>query len=227
MRVLVIEDEKKLATFIRRALREEGHAVDLAHDGEEGGHLALTESYDVIILDLFLPKRNGMDILGDLRRQKKSTPILVLTARDSVKDRVAGLDQGADDYMVKPFSLDELRARVRALLRRGQGGPATVLRFADLSMDLIQRVVRRGEEPVELTPKEFSLLEYFLRNPERVLTRTAIAEHVWDYNFDWQSNVVDVFVNTLRKKLEKAGSRLVQTVRGIGYVLREESHAQG
>jgi len=227
MRVLVVEDEKKLASFIRRALREEGHAVDVAHDGEEGGHLALTESYDLILLDLLLPRRSGMDILGDLRREKKSIPVLVLTARGSVKDRVAGLDQGADDYMVKPFSLDELRARVRALLRRGQGGSSTVLRFADLSMDLIQRTVRRGEETVDLTPKEFSLLEFFLRNPDRVLTRTAIAEHVWDYNFDWQSNVVDVFVNTLRKKVEKAGSRLVQTVRGIGYVLREESHARG
>lgn len=226
MKVLVVEDEKKLAGFIKRALKEAGHAVDLSHDGVEGGHLATSEEYDVIVLDLMLPGRDGMDILRELRARKKATPVLVLTARDSVKDRVAGLDQGADDYLAKPFALDEFRARVRALLRRGHGGSATVLKYADLSMDLLERSVLRDSHQIELTPREFALLEYFLRNPKCVLTRTSIAEHVWDYNFEWQSNVVDVFVNVLRKKVEEHGQkRLIHTVRGVGYVLKEEESA--
>jgi DNA-binding response OmpR family regulator len=222
MRILVVEDEKKLAGFIRRALREDGHAVDLSHDGEEGAHFALSEDYDAIVLDLQLPRRDGVTILRELRERKKGTAVLILTARDSVKDRIRGLDEGADDYLVKPFSLDELRARVRALLRRGKGSTSTVLKYADLAMELLERRVVRSGRDVPLTQKEFSLLEYFLRNPQRVLTRTSIAEHVWDYNFDWQSNVVDVFVNTLRKKIEEGGSaRLIQTVRGVGYILKE------
>ena len=222
MRILIVEDEKKLAGFIKRALREDGHAVDLCHDGEEGAVLAEREEYDAIVLDLQLPRRDGLAILRDLREKKKSTPVIVLTARDSVKDRVKGLDQGADDYLTKPFSLDELRARVRAVLRRGQGSSNALLRFSDLTMNLIDRMVLRGAREIALTPKEFSLLEYFLRNPQRVLTRTAIAEHVWDYTFEWQSNVVDVFVNALRKKLEEEDApRLIHTVRGVGYVLRE------
>jgi DNA-binding response OmpR family regulator len=226
MKVLVVEDEKKLAGFIKRALREAGYAVDLSHDGVDGGRLAVSEDYDVIVLDLMLPGRGGMDILRDLRERKKSVPVLVLTARDSVKDRVAGLDQGADDYLAKPFALDEFRARVRALLRRGQSGQGTLLRYEDVSMDLVERDVQRGHCSIELTPREFSLLEYFLRNPKHVLTRTSIAEHVWDYNFEWQSNVVDVFVNVLRKKLEEGGgSRLIHTIRGVGYVLREGESA--
>jgi DNA-binding response OmpR family regulator len=226
MRILVVEDEKKLAQFIRRALREDGHAVDLCHDGEEGGHFALNEEYDAIVLDLLLPRRDGLSILKELRDRKKSTPVLILTAKDTVKDRVKGLDQGADDYLTKPFALDELRARLRALLRRGEGSTATVLRFEDLTVHLLDRAVLRGKREIELTPKEFSLLEYFLRNPKRVLTRTSIAEHVWDYNFDWQSNVVDVFVKSLRKKLEEQGeSRLLHTIRGVGYVLREAQSA--
>lgn len=226
MRILVVEDEKKLANFVRRALREDGHAVDLCHDGNEGAHLASSEPYDAVVLDLLLPGREGLEILREMRERGKATPVLILTARDTVRDRVRGLDEGADDYMTKPFSLDELRARVRALLRRGSAGAATSLRFEDLEMDLLQRTVRRGERVIGLTPREFSLLEYFLRNAGRALTRSSIAEHVWDYNFEWNSNVVDVFVNNLRKKLEAEGeARLVHTVRGVGYALREP-HAE-
>jgi DNA-binding response OmpR family regulator len=222
LRVLIVEDEKKLAGFVRRALREDGHAVDVSHDGSEALTLALNDNYDAIVLDLQLPGTDGLSILRELRRRRKTTGVLILTARDSVKDRVAGLDDGADDYLIKPFSLDELRARVRAIFRRGKGGPSTLLSFADLSMNLVDRSVLRGKRELTLTQKEFSLLEYFLRNPKSVLSRTSIAEHVWDYDFDWGSNVVDVFVNQLRKKSEEAGEgRLIQTVRGVGYVLKE------
>jgi len=228
MRILVVEDEKKLSLFIKRALREDGHAVDLSHDGEEAGGLLMNETYDAVVLDLQLPRRDGLSVLKELRDHKRATPVLILTARDTVKDRVKGLDQGADDYLTKPFSLDELRARIRALLRRGQAGSATLLKYADLSMNLVDRLVLRGSRELELTPKEFALLEYFLRNPKRVLTRTSIAEHVWDFNFEWQSNVVDVFINILRKKLEEKGEpRLIQTVRGVGYVLKESESAVG
>ena len=226
MRILLVEDEKKLAGFIRRALREDGHAVDLCHDGDAGLQRIGSEDYDAIILDLMLPGRGGLEILGDLRAKGKSTPVLILTARDSLQDRVTGLDRGADDYLTKPFALDELRARVRALLRRGKSGPSTALQFSDLSMDLVDRSVRRGKRPVVLTQKEFALLEYFLRNPRRVLTRTSIAEHVWDYNFDWGSNVVDVFVDGVRRKLEESKeTRLIHTLRGVGYVLKEADDA--
>jgi DNA-binding response OmpR family regulator len=222
MRILVVEDEKKLAGFIRRALKEDGHAVDLCHNGREGRDLATKEDYDAIVLDLMLPGVGGLEVLQNLREQGRKMPVLVLTARDSVEDRVKGLDRGADDYLTKPFALDELRARLRALLRRGKEGSATTLRFADVAMDLLERSVRRGTRSIVLTAREFSLLEFFLRNPRRVLTRTSIAEHVWDYNFDWQSNVVDVFIAAVRRKLEEQGEpRLIHTLRGVGYVLRE------
>lgn len=228
MRVLVVEDEKKLAGFIKQALKEDGHAIDLCHDGDEAAHLAGSESYDAIVLDLQLPGRDGLMVLRDLRKKGKTTPVLILTARDTVKDRVKGLDEGADDYLAKPFALDELRARLRALFRRGQAGGTSILKFADLSMNLIDRLVLRGTRELELTAKEFSLLEYFLRNPRKALTRSSIAEHVWDFNFEWQSNVLEVFVNTLRKKLEADGEpRLIHTVRGVGYVLKEDDGADG
>lgn len=227
MRVLVVEDEKKLAGFIKQALKEDGHAVDVSHDGDEAADLAATEPYDAIVLDLQLPGRDGLMILRELRKKGKATPVLVLTARDTVKDRVRGLDEGADDYLTKPFALDELRARLRALLRRGQGG-TSILTFSDLSMNLIDRLVLRGTREIDLTAKEFSLLEYFLRNPRKALTRSSIAEHVWDYNFEWQSNVLEVFVNALRKKTEAGGEpRLIHTVRGVGYVLKEDDGEDG
>jgi DNA-binding response OmpR family regulator len=221
MRILVVEDEKKLAGFIRRALKEDGHSVDVCHDGDEGTRLATSEDYDVIVLDLNLPRRDGIAVLRDLRSKKKKAAVLILTARDTVKDRVGGLDAGADDYLTKPFALDELRARVRALLRRSESS-SSVLTFADLTVNLLDRMVLRGNREITFTPKGFALLEYFLRNPRRVLPRTSIAEHVWDFNFEWQSNVVDVSVNNLRKKLEEGGEpRLIHTIRGVGYVLKD------
>ena len=227
MRVLVVEDEKKLAGFIKQALKEDGHAVDVSHDGDEAGHLAATEPYDAIVLDLQLPGRDGLMILRDLRKKGKATPVLILTARDTVKDRVRGLDEGADDYLTKPFALDELRARLRALFRRGQAG-TSILTFGDLTMNLIDRLVLRGTREIELTAKEFALLEYFLRNPRKALTRSSIAEHVWDFNFEWQSNVLEVFVNALRKKTEAGGEpRVIHTVRGVGYVLKEDDGEDG
>lgn len=226
MRILVVEDEKKLARFIKKALTEDAHAVDIVHDGEEGLQQATSAPYDLIILDIFLPRRDGLSVLQELRLQKVATPVLILSARGQTQDRVRGLDLGADDYLAKPFALDELRARVRALLRRSGESPASVLKVADVTMDLLRHEVRAGNEPVRLTPREFALLEYFMRNPGRVLTRTSIAEHVWDYNFDWQSNVVDVFVNYLRRKLEGDGRpRLLHTVRGVGYMMKEPDDA--
>ena len=222
MRILVIEDEKKLAGFIKRALVEDSHAVDVAGDGEEGSYLTSSQAYDLVILDLLLPKKDGLEILKEMRDARRATPVLILSARGQVKDRVKGLDQGADDYLAKPFSLDELRARVRALLRRGTETGSSTLKLADLTMDLLRREVRRGGEEVRLTPREYALLEYLMRHPNRVLTRTSIAEHVWDYNFDWQSNVVDVFVNYLRRKIEGDGRpKLIHTIRGVGYMIRE------
>ncbi len=227
MRILVVEDEKKLAGFIKRALKEDGHAVDLCHDGDEAAAILRRQEYDSIVLDLQLPGRDGLSILEDLRQRGVHTPVLILAARDTVRDRVRGLDAGADDYVTKPFSLDELRARVRVMLRRRSEAAAPLtLQFADVTLHLLDRTARRGPRDILLTPKEFAVLEYLMRNPGHVLRRTSIAEHVWDYNFDRQSNVVEVFVTSVRRKLEEAGEpRLIHTVRSVGYVLRESDDA--
>ena len=221
MRILIVEDEKKVAAFIKKGLEEETYAVDVAMDGEEGLHHGEQNQYDLIILDLMLPKINGLEILSILRSKKIETPILLLTAKDSVDDKVEGLNQGADDYLTKPFAFSELLARIRVLLRRGKTETKTTLEIADLTLNLVSHKVNRGNEEIELTGKEYSLLEYFMRNQEKVLTRTMIAEHVWDYNFDTFTNVIDVYVNHLRKKIDKNFStKLLHTLRGVGYVMK-------
>ena len=221
MRILIVEDEKKVAAFIKKGLEEETYAVDIAMDGEEGLHLGEQNQYDLIILDLMLPKINGLEILSILRSKKIETPILLLTAKDSVDDKVEGLNQGADDYLTKPFAFSELLARIRVLLRREKAETKTTLEIADLTLNLVSHKVNRGNEEIELTGKEYSLLEYFMRNQEKVLTRTMIAEHVWDYNFDTFTNVIDVYVNHLRKKIDKNFStKLLHTLRGVGYVMK-------
>ena len=222
MRVLIVEDEKKVAGFIKKGLEEETYAVDVACDGEEGLHLGSEGQYDLIILDIMLPKINGLEILSQLRTQGKDIPILLLTAKDAVDDRVTGLNKGADDYLTKPFAFSELLARVRVLLRRGKAEVKTILQIADLTLDLVSHKVNRGGDEIELTGKEYSLLEYFIRNQEKVLTRTMIAEHVWDYNFDTFTNVIDVYINHLRNKIDKGRQgKLLHTLRGVGYIMKE------
>ena len=223
MRVLVVEDDRKVASFIRKGLMEEGYAVDVAPDGETGLAMGLDRPHDVIVLDVMLPGKSGVQVVRDLRQAKVATPVLLLTARDAVEDKVQGLDAGADDYLTKPFAFAELLARMRALLRRGATAQAPLLRLADLTLDPARRTVKRGEEVISLTNREFALVEYFMRNPGRVLTRTMIAEHVWDYSFDSDTNVIDVYVNYLRKKIDAGRERkLINTVRGVGYVLKAD-----
>jgi heavy metal response regulator len=222
MRILLVEDDRKVASFIRKGLAEEGYAVDTAADGETGLAMGLDRLHDLIILDVMLPAKPGFQVVRELRQAKVSTPILLLTARDAVEDKVQGLDVGADDYLTKPFAFAELLARVRALLRRGGEGRPPALQVADLILDPATRTVRRGGEAIPLTNREFALLEYLMRNPGRVLTRTMIAEKVWDYSFDSETNVIDVYVNYLRKKIDAGRpSKLLHTVRGVGYVLKE------
>lgn len=222
MKTLVVEDEKKVAKFIKRGLEQEGYAVDVAEDGVKGEAMAESGGYDIIILDIMLPSKNGIDVLEYLKGKGVATPVLLLTARDTIEDRVKGLNLGADDYLTKPFAFEELLARVRALVRRGAQGPAD-LKFADLSLDPLTRKAKRGDTEVELTLKEYALLEYLLRNAERVLSRTLIAENVWNQSFDSETNVVDVYINHLRTKLDKAPhKRLIHAVRGVGYVLKED-----
>lgn len=222
MRALVVEDDATIAAFVARGLREAGFAVDEAHDGEQGFQLASREPYDVAIVDVMLPRRDGLDLVEELRRRRVTMPVLLLSARRSVDDRVRGLQAGGDDYLVKPFAFAELLARVQALIRRSTGAvDPTVLTFADLSLDLVTRRVERAGTPIDLRPREFALLEYLLRQPGRVLSKTMILSHVWGYQFDPGTNVVDVLVSRLREKIDRPfEQKLIRTVRGVGYVLR-------
>jgi DNA-binding response OmpR family regulator len=226
MKILVVEDDRKVAGFIEQGLREEGYVVDIAADGEEATMLAHVYAYDVILLDIVLPKKNGFQVATELRREGRNTPILMLTSRDAVEDIVRGLDAGADDYLSKPFRFDELLARIRALVRRGGADRMETLRYGPLSMDRLRHLATANDRALDLTPKEFQLLEYFLMHPEEVVRRTTLLEKVWDMHFDPESNVVDVHVGNLRRKLKAAcGEQLVETVRGVGFALRSDSTA--
>jgi heavy metal response regulator len=223
MRLLVIEDEKKVARFIKKGLEEEGYAVDLASDGEEGLAMVLDQVHDLIILDIALPKIDGLQVLKKLRERNVRTPVLLLTVRATIEDKVLGLDSGADDYLTKPFVFQELLARIRALLRRKPEAGPPLLRVDNLVLDPSRHLVTRGGERIDLTSKEFALLEYLMRNAGRVLTRAMISEHVWDYDFDTETNIIDVYVNYLRRKIDSGGEKkLIHTVRGSGYVLKSE-----
>jgi two-component system, OmpR family, copper resistance phosphate regulon response regulator CusR len=224
MRILVVEDDRKVAGFIEQGLREEGYAVDLARDGDEATMLAHVSEYDVILLDVVLPKKNGFQIAAELRREGRNTPILMLTSRDAGEDVVRGLDAGADDYLAKPFPFDVLLARIRALCRRGGAERLEVLRFAGITLDRLHHVASVNDRRLDLTPKEFQLLEYFLLHPEEVVRRTTLLQHIWDMHFDPESNVVDAHVKNLRRKLtEAAGASLLTTIRGVGFSLRRDA----
>ena len=223
MRILLVEDDVKIASFIVKGLRAAGYAVDHAPDGEEGINLALTEPYDAAVIDLMLPRRNGLALIREMRTAKVNTPVLILSAKGSVEDRVKGLETGGDDYLTKPFAFSELLARVQALIRRA-GGLADPIRLTlgDLSLNILTREVTRGEKQIDLQPREFSLLEYLMRNAGRIVSKTMIMEHVWDYHFDPQTNVVEARISRLREKIDKGfEQKFIHTVRGVGYVLKE------
>ena len=222
MRLLVVEDEQDMAAYVSKGLRQHGYAVDVSHDGEDGLFMATHEQYDLIVLDLMLPKLGGLAVLKRLRQQGCAAPVILLTAKGEVEDRVEGLDAGADDYVPKPFAFSELVARIRACLRRRDGQPENTLRVGDLELDLLTRKAERADRPVELTTVEFRLLEYLMRHPGEALTRVGIIEHVWDYNFDSLSNTLDVHVCKLRRKIDEGHStKLIHTIRGVGYVMEE------
>ena len=222
MKILVVEDEKKVANFIRRGLAEEGYEITLSYDGVDGLRKASDGSYSLVVLDGMLPKKDGLDVVRELRAAGVRTPVLMLTARDTTEDIVAGLDAGSDDYMIKPFAFAEMTARVRALVRRGEQDRGAEIFFADLRLDPVSHKVWRGSNEIDLTAKEYGLLEYMMRNPNKVLSRAMIAEHVWDYSFDSFTNIIDVYINYLRKKIDKDQPvRLIHTARGQGYILRE------
>ena len=225
MRILVVEDDRKVANFIQSGLAEEGYAVDVLYEGSHAGEQAGACDYDAVVLDLMLPGRSGFQVLRDIRARKSTVPILILTAKDTVQERVAGLDGGADDYMVKPFALAELSARLRAVMRRG-AARENVLRVADLEMDTLRRVVRRAGKAIDLKPKEYALLEFLVRNTDRPVTKSLIIEHVWNIHFDSVSNVVEVHINSLRNKIDRGfATPLIHTIRGVGYILTDNPPA--
>ena len=225
MRILVVEDDRKVANFIQSGLAEEGYAVDVLYEGSHAGDQANACDYDAVVLDLMLPGRSGFQVLRDIRARKSALPILILTAKDTVQERVAGLDGGADDYMVKPFALAELSARLRAVMRRG-AARENVLRVADLEMDTVRRSVRRAGRAIDLKPKEYALLEFLVRNSDRPLTKSLIIEHVWNIHFDSVSNVVEVHINSLRNKIDRGFPKpLIHTIRGVGYILTDNPPA--
>lgn len=223
MRILIVEDDEEIAGFIAKGLRQEGFAVDTAFRGDDGLALALEGQYDAAVIDIMLPECDGLEIIETLREKRVNTPVLILSARRSVDDRVRGIQRGGDDYMVKPFAFSELLVRIQALIRRSGGvAEASTLTVGELFMDLLKRVVRRGDTVLDLQPREFSLLEYLLRNAERPVSKTMILEHVWDLHFDPQTNVVDVLVCRLRNKVDKEfDTKMIHTIRGVGYVLKE------
>jgi two-component system OmpR family response regulator len=224
MRLLVVEDDAKTASFILKGLKEGGYAVDHATDGESGLHMALNEPYDAAVIDVMLPKIDGLTLIGELRRKKNKLPVIILSARGSTGDRVKGLETGSDDYLTKPFAFSELLARVQALLRRASGvAEPTTLTVGDLSINLLTREVARGNKRIDLQPREFALLEYLMRNADRVVSKTMIMEHVWDYNFDPQTNVVEACMCRLRDKIDKGfgAAKVIHTIRGVGYVARQ------
>lgn len=222
MRLLLVEDDRLVSNFIKKGLSEMGYAVDLAHDAQEGTYLSEEEDYDLIILDLMLPKGDGLTICKQVREKGIATPIMILTAKTQVDDRVAGLNAGADDYLTKPFAFSELQARVQALLRRAHREASPTLKVADLELDPVSHEVRRNGQEIELSPKEFSILEFMIRNKNQVVTRTMILEHVWDYNFETFSNIVDVYMTHLRKKVDgNENKKLIQSIHGVGFKIKD------
>lgn len=218
MRVLVVEDQERIATFIEKGLKEQGFVVDMTRDGDDGYALATTEPYDAIVLDIMLPGRDGLSILRNLRKKGNNVPVLLLTARSELDERLEGLNLGADDYMTKPFYIEELIARLHTIVRRAAGEATHLLKVEDLFMDLVNRLVKRGDEEIHLSMREFSLLEYLMKSPGRVVSRMQICEHVWNYSFDPDTNLVDVYIQRLRKKVDKEfPTKLIETVRGVGY----------
>ena len=224
MRILIIEDEKKVANFIKKGLEEEYFAVDIAFDGKEGLRLALSEEYDLIIMDVMLPFYDGISLVKEIRNNEISVPVLMLTVKDSIKDKVEGLDAGADDYLTKPFSFEELLARIRALLRRNENSKTTTLKAGNLILDLLSHRVVNDNNEIILTPKEYAILEYLMRNLNKVVSRTRLIEHVYDYHFDTETNIIDVYINKLRSKITNSSSNpLIHTIRGVGYILKYNS----
>lgn len=224
MKILIIEDDRKIASFVKKGLKEHGYVMDVCHDGDEGYDLASGESYDVILLDIMLPGRDGLSILRALREEKNTVPVILLTARSGLDERVEGLNLGADDYLPKPFFMEELIARIIAVSRRASGEQLSVIHHDNIMLNLITREVRRDDETLELTSREFNLLELLMRSPGRVYSRTQLLEHVWGYDFDPQTNVVDVYIRRVRGKIDSPDSlSLIQTVRGVGYRLRTDS----